>query len=58
MTPLRIGFVGQELEDFVDSIRERREPLSGARLARAVVGVIYAGYLSAATGRRVELPRA
>jgi len=48
----------QELEDFVDSIREHREPLSGARLAREVVEVIYAGYLSAATGRRVELPRA
>lgn len=48
----------QELEDFVDAIRERREPLAGARLAREVVEVIYAGYLSAATGRRVELPRA
>ena len=48
----------QELEDFVDSIREHREPLAGARLAREVVEVIYAGYLSAATGRRVELPRA
>ena len=48
----------QELEDFVDSIREHREPLSGARLAREVVEVIYAGYLSAATRRRVELPRA
>jgi predicted dehydrogenase len=47
----------QELEDFVDAIREGREPLSGAALAREVVEVIYAGYLSAATGRRVELPR-
>ena len=47
----------QELEDFVDAIRERREPLSGAALARDVVEVIYAGYLSAATGRRVELAR-
>ena len=47
----------QELEDFVDAIRERREPLSGAELARDVVEVIYAGYLSAATGRRVELAR-
>jgi predicted dehydrogenase len=47
----------QELEDFVDAIREGREPLSGALLAREVVEVIYAGYLSAATGRRVELPR-
>ena len=47
----------QELEDFVGAIRERREPLSGGLLAREVVEVIYAGYVSAATGRRVELPR-
>ena len=47
----------QELEDFVDAIRQRREPLSGGALARDVVEVIYAGYLSAATGRRVELAR-
>src|SRR5207247_1153986 len=32
----------QELADFVDAIRERREPLSGARLARDVVEVIFA----------------
>lgn len=48
----------QELADFVDAIRERREPLSGGALAREVVEVIYAGYLSAATGRRVDLVRA
>ncbi len=47
----------QELEDFVDAIREGRPPLSGADLARSVVEVVYAGYLSAATGRRVELAR-
>ena len=47
----------QELEDFVSAISEGREPLSGALLAREVVEVIYAGYVSAATGRRVELPR-
>jgi predicted dehydrogenase len=47
----------QELEDFVDAIRERREPLSGAALARDVVEVIYAGYVSADSGRRVELAR-
>ncbi len=47
----------QELADFVDAIRERREPLSGGLLAREVVEVIYAGYLSAASGRRVELAR-
>ena len=48
----------QELADFVDAIQGRRQPLAGALLAREVVEVIYAGYLSAATGRRVELPRA
>ena len=47
----------QELADFVDAIRERREPLAGGLLAREVVEVIYAGYLSAASGRRVELAR-
>jgi len=47
----------QELEDFIGAISERREPLSGGLLAREVVEVIYAGYVSAATGRRVELPR-
>jgi predicted dehydrogenase len=47
----------QELADFVDAIQGRREPLAGALLAREVVEVIYAGYLSAATGRRVELAR-
>lgn len=47
----------QELEDFVGAIRERREPLSGGALAREVVEVIYAAYLSAATGRRVDLVR-
>jgi len=46
----------QELEDFVDAIRERREPVSGGDLAREVVLVIYAGYLSAERGCRVDLP--
>ncbi len=48
----------QELEDFVAAITTRREPLSGGALARETVEVIYAGYLSAATGRRVDLARA
>jgi predicted dehydrogenase len=47
----------QELEDFVDAIHGGRPPLSDAALAREVVEVIYAGYLSAASGRRVELQR-
>jgi predicted dehydrogenase len=48
----------QELEDFVDAIREGRPPRSDGALARDVVDVIYAGYVSAASGRRVELGRA
>jgi predicted dehydrogenase len=45
----------QEMADFVGALREGREPLSGALLARDVVDVIYAGYVSAQEGRRVEL---
>jgi predicted dehydrogenase len=45
----------QELDDFMDAIREGRAPLSDGALARDVVEVIYAGYLSAASGRRVAL---
>jgi len=47
----------QEMADFVDAVREGREPLSGALLAHETVEVIYAAYVSAAEGRRVELPR-
>jgi predicted dehydrogenase len=47
----------QEMEDFVDAVREGREPLSGLLLAHETVEVIYAAYVSAEEGRRVELPR-
>jgi predicted dehydrogenase len=47
----------QEMEDFVDAVREGREPLSGLLLAHETVEVIYAAYVSAAEGRRVELKR-
>jgi predicted dehydrogenase len=47
----------QEMADFVHAIRDRREPLSGALLARETLEVIYAAYVSAEEGRRVELPR-
>jgi predicted dehydrogenase len=47
----------QEMADFVGAAREGREPLSGALLAREVVEVIYAAYVSAEEGRRVDLPR-
>ncbi len=48
------GFA-QEIADFVSAIREDREPRSGIDLAVDVVNVVYAAYLSAAEGRRVEL---
>jgi len=47
----------QELEDFIDSIIEDRDPISGADLAYEVVEVIYAAYLSAETGKKIELVR-
>ncbi len=47
----------QEMEDFVDAIREGRDPLSGALLAHETVEVIYAAYVSAQEGRRVDLKR-
>jgi predicted dehydrogenase len=47
----------QEMEDFVDAVREGREPLSGALLAHETVEVIYAAYISAQEGRRVDLKR-
>lgn len=45
----------QEMEDFVDALLTDREPVSGIGLARDVVETIYAAYLSAEQGRRVEL---
>lgn len=47
----------QELEDFVNAILEDREPISGLELAYETVEVIYAAYLSAETGRRIELSK-
>ncbi len=45
----------QEMRDFVDAIREGREPLAGLTLAADCIEVIYAAYLSAEEGRRVTL---
>jgi len=45
----------QELEDFADSLLTGREPISGLDLARQTVKAIYAAYVSAEKGRRVEL---
>jgi len=47
----------QELEDFIDSVIEDRDPISGPDLAYEVVEVIYAAYLSSETGKRIDLPK-
>ncbi len=47
----------QEMEDFVNAILEDRQPVSGLELAYETVEVIYAAYLSAETGQRVELSK-
>jgi predicted dehydrogenase len=45
----------QELEDFIDSIRQGKEPLSGLKLAEDTMEVVYAAYLSAEKGQRIQL---
>ncbi len=47
----------QELEDFISAIIEDRSPISGLDLAYETVEVIYAAYLSAETGKRVDLKK-
>ena len=47
----------QEIQDFMEAIAQDREPLSGWTLARDVTAVIFAAYVSAWEGRRVEVPR-
>ena len=50
-----MGGYPQELEDFIDCILKEGEPVSGLDLAEATVKIIYSAYLSAETGRRIEL---
>lgn len=45
----------EELRDFVECIQKDRQPLSDGELGREVVKVIYAAYVSAEEGRRVEV---
>ena len=47
----------QELEDFADCLITGREPVSGLDLAIDTVKAIYAAYLSAEKGMRVELDK-
>ena len=45
----------QELEDFVQSILEGKEPMSGLNLAEDTLKIVYSAYLSAEKGQRVQL---
>jgi predicted dehydrogenase len=45
----------QELEDFIDCLLERKDPISGLAVAEDTMNVIYSGYLSAEKGQRVDL---
>lgn len=46
----------QEMQHFVDCLREGRTPIESGRDGRAVVEAVHAAYASAASGRRVALP--
>jgi predicted dehydrogenase len=45
----------QEIRDFVEAVAYDRRPRCDAQLGRAVTEVLYAAYLSAEEGRRVDL---
>jgi len=45
----------QEIQDFMEAIAFDRAPLSGLELAKQVVEVVYAGYVSIEEGRKVAL---
>ena len=45
----------QELEDFIESILQGKDPVSGFDLAEETIKVIYSAYLSAEKGQRVQI---
>jgi len=47
------GYAG-EMQDFMEAIYYDREPISGFKLAYDTIKVIYAAYMSAETGTRVD----
>ena len=48
------GYQG-EMQDFIDTIAFDREPSSGFEIAYLTTQIMYAAYLSAEGGRRVDL---
>jgi predicted dehydrogenase len=48
----------QEFQEFLECIRDDREPLAGGELARDTIAVLYSAYVSAEThGAEVAIPR-
>lgn len=47
------GYIS-EINDFLEAIYYDREPVAGFEIARDVIKVTYAAYLSAETGRRID----
>lgn len=48
----------QEVQQFVDAVRDGGEPLCRGEDGRAVLEILFAAYESARTGRRIDLPYA
>lgn len=48
----------QEIQDFMEAISFDRPPRTGLDLAKQVVEVLYAGYVSLEEGRKILLPSA
>jgi predicted dehydrogenase len=46
-----------EVKDFIRSVITKSQPLSNLELAIDTTKVIYAAYLSAETGKRIEIPK-
>jgi predicted dehydrogenase len=46
-----------EMKDFIQSVLEKKQPESDLKLAIWTTKVMYAAYLSAETGQRIEIPR-
>ena len=46
----------QELQHFIDCIRDESQPVFSAQNGRDVMEAVYAVYESARTGKKVELP--
>ena len=44
------------MKDFIQSVLEKRQPESDLNLAIWTTKVMYAAYLSAETGQRIEIP--